>query len=70
MADINAPTTSVSLMQMPTMMMMMMLYPTTVPSIPSGSSLSGSSVVDLSAEETSVLVSDLMNLLINLIICN
>ena len=55
--DRTAPTTSVS------MMPMMMKCPTTAAFIPNGSSLSGSSVVDPSAEEPSVSASDLMILL-------
>ena len=57
MEDRTAPTTSVS------MMPMMMKCPTTAAFIPNGSSLSGSSVVDPSAEEHFVSVSDPMNLI-------
>ena len=56
MEDRTVPLTSVSMM--PTMK-----CPTTAASIPSGSSLSGSSVVDPSAKEHFVSVSDPMNLI-------
>ena len=54
--EANVPTTSVSMMTP----MMMMLYPTTVPSIHNGFSPSGSSVVGRNAEEPSVHVSENM----------
>ena len=61
MADTSVPTTSVSMMMMP--MMMMMYLPTTVASIPSGSTLSGSGPVDHNAEGPSVNVSGTMSLI-------
>ena len=64
MAGRDAPTTSVSTMLM-MKMMMTIVYPTTAPFIHSGSFLFGSSVVDPSAEERFVSVSDLMILINN-----
>ena len=67
-ADTDVPTMSVSLM-MSMMPMMISKYPTIAASILSGSILSGSRPVDPSAEELSVRVSEIMNL-INVMIYN
>ena len=61
MADTSVPTTSVSMMMM--MPMTLMYPPTTVASIPSGFTLSGSGLVDHSAEGPSVNVSGTMSLI-------
>ena len=60
-ADTNVHTMNVSMMTMP--MMTMMYLPTTVASIPSGSTLSGSGPVDHNAEGPSVNVSGTMSLI-------
>ena len=65
--DTSVPATSVS-MTMP--MVTTLMYPTTVASILSGSTLCGSNAVVLNAEERSASVSDLMNLINFVIISN
>ena len=59
-ADTSVPMMNVSMMLL---MMTMMYLPTTVPSIPNGSILYGLRLVDLSAEERSVSVLEIMNLI-------
>ena len=69
MADLVVPMMNVSMMMSLMPMMIIFMYPTTAASILSGFILSGSRLVDPSAEELSVSVSEIMNL-INVIIYN
>ena len=69
MADSDVPTINVSMMISKMPMMIIFMYPTTAASILSGFIPSGSRLVDPSAEELSVSVSEIMNL-INVIIYN
>ena len=57
MAETSVPSMSVSMM-----MMMVLMYPTTVASILNGSFPYGSNVVDQNAKEPFVIVSDLMKI--------
>ena len=57
MAETSVPSMSVSMM-----MMMVLMYPTTVASILNGSFPYGSNVVDQNAKEPSVIVSNLMKI--------